>query len=90
MIILMRQKLSSNNNMKMPSLTSLIFGMLDVSGAMPDSYSPTYVEAAWYPWWEKQVNHFLMQQHTEQTKAKAFDMVQFFCWFQFFQTSLQI
>lgn len=26
----------------------------DVSGAMPDSYSPTYVEAAWYPWWEKQ------------------------------------
>ena len=90
MIILMRQKLSSNNNMKMTSLTSLIFGMLDVSGAMPDSYSPTYVEAAWYPWWEKQVNHFLMQQHTEQTKAKGFDLVQFFCWFQFFQTSLQI
>lgn len=25
----------------------------DVSGAMPDSYSPAYVEAAWYPWWEK-------------------------------------
>ncbi|EHB16074.1 Valyl-tRNA synthetase, partial [Heterocephalus glaber] len=22
----------------------------DVSGAMPDSYSPRYVEAAWYPW----------------------------------------
>uniref|UniRef100_A0A8D0GR09 valine--tRNA ligase n=1 Tax=Sphenodon punctatus TaxID=8508 RepID=A0A8D0GR09_SPHPU len=21
---------------------------------MPDSYSPQYVEAAWYPWWEKQ------------------------------------
>ena len=20
----------------------------------PDSYSPKYVEAAWYPWWEKQ------------------------------------
>lgn len=21
---------------------------------LPDSYSPQYVEAAWYPWWEKQ------------------------------------
>lgn len=21
---------------------------------MPDSYSPQYVEAAWYPWWERQ------------------------------------
>ncbi|KAK2113420.1 Valine--tRNA ligase [Saguinus oedipus] len=26
----------------------------DVSGPMPDSYSPRYVEAAWYPWWEQQ------------------------------------
>ncbi|XP_058864914.1 valine--tRNA ligase [Acipenser ruthenus] len=26
----------------------------DVQCAMPDSYSPQYVEAAWYPWWEKQ------------------------------------
>ncbi|CAN0389372.1 unnamed protein product [Lampetra fluviatilis] len=26
----------------------------DVSGPMPDAYSPRYVEAAWYPWWEKQ------------------------------------
>ncbi|KAG6454903.1 valine--tRNA ligase [Manduca sexta] len=26
----------------------------DVSGAMPDAYSPRYVEAAWYAWWEKQ------------------------------------
>uniref|UniRef100_A0A452UE64 Valine--tRNA ligase n=1 Tax=Ursus maritimus TaxID=29073 RepID=A0A452UE64_URSMA len=26
----------------------------DVSGIMPDSYSPQYVEAAWYPWWEQQ------------------------------------
>ena len=24
---------------------------------MADSYSPTYVEAAWYQWWEKQVSH---------------------------------
>lgn len=21
---------------------------------MPDSYSPKYVEAAWYSWWEKE------------------------------------
>uniref|UniRef100_H3B5X3 valine--tRNA ligase n=1 Tax=Latimeria chalumnae TaxID=7897 RepID=H3B5X3_LATCH len=26
----------------------------DVFCPMPDSYSPQYVEAAWYPWWEKQ------------------------------------
>ncbi|CAB3983281.1 Valine--tRNA ligase [Paramuricea clavata] len=26
----------------------------DVLGSMPDSYSPKFVEAAWYPWWEKQ------------------------------------
>lgn len=25
----------------------------DLSGPMPDSYSPQYVEAAWYSWWEK-------------------------------------
>ncbi|ESO02109.1 hypothetical protein HELRODRAFT_106472 [Helobdella robusta] len=25
----------------------------DLSGPMPDSYSPQYVEAAWYAWWEK-------------------------------------
>ena len=27
--------------------------MKDVSGALPDGYSPQYVEAAWYSWWEK-------------------------------------
>lgn len=26
----------------------------DVICPLPDSYSPQYVEAAWYPWWEKQ------------------------------------
>lgn len=26
----------------------------DITGAMPDAYSPKYVEAAWYTWWEKQ------------------------------------
>ncbi|XP_053329001.1 valine--tRNA ligase isoform X2 [Spea bombifrons] len=26
----------------------------DIQGPMPDSYSPHYVEAAWYPWWEKE------------------------------------
>lgn len=25
----------------------------DTSGPMPDAYSPKYVEAAWYAWWEK-------------------------------------
>ncbi|UYV69234.1 VARS [Cordylochernes scorpioides] len=27
--------------------------MKDVSGPMPASYSPPYVEAAWYSWWKK-------------------------------------
>lgn len=26
----------------------------DISGALPDAYSPRYVEAQWYSWWEKQ------------------------------------
>ncbi|XP_030640366.1 valine--tRNA ligase [Chanos chanos] len=26
----------------------------DVMSPLPDAYSPQYVEAAWYPWWEKQ------------------------------------
>lgn len=26
----------------------------DISGPLPDAYSPAYVEAAWYSWWEKQ------------------------------------
>lgn len=26
----------------------------NISGAMPDSYSPQYVEASWYSWWEKE------------------------------------
>ena len=25
----------------------------DISGPMPDSYSPAYVEAAWYAWWKQ-------------------------------------
>lgn len=30
--------------------------LIDVSGTMPTSYSPEYVEAAWYSWWEKEVS----------------------------------
>lgn len=26
----------------------------DVTCPLPDGYSPKYVEAAWYAWWEKQ------------------------------------
>lgn len=26
----------------------------DVNRQLPDAYSPKYVEAAWYGWWEKQ------------------------------------
>lgn len=26
----------------------------DITATLPDAYSPKYVEAAWYSWWEKQ------------------------------------
>jgi valyl-tRNA synthetase len=26
----------------------------DLTGPMPEAYSPQFVEAAWYSWWEKQ------------------------------------
>lgn len=26
----------------------------NISRQLPDAYSPKYVEAAWYSWWEKQ------------------------------------
>lgn len=28
--------------------------MKDVLSPLPDAYSPKYVEAAWYKWWENQ------------------------------------
>ena len=31
-----------------------LFVISDVACPLPAAYSPTYVEAAWYPWWEKQ------------------------------------
>ena len=31
-----------------------LFTHSDTKCPMPDSYSPQYVEAAWYDWWEKQ------------------------------------
>lgn len=33
---------------------SIYLALSDVVSPLPDSYSPQYVEAAWYPWWEKQ------------------------------------
>ena len=26
----------------------------DIAGDLPDAYSPRYVEAQWYSWWEKE------------------------------------
>ncbi|KAH9579671.1 Valine--tRNA ligase, variant 3 [Schistosoma haematobium] len=28
-------------------------GKKDMTGEMPESYSPKYVEATWYEWWER-------------------------------------
>jgi hypothetical protein len=35
------------------SVNCLCIYVTDTSGRMPDAYSPQYVEAAWYAWWEK-------------------------------------
>ena len=32
----------------------MFYLVADVTSAMPDAYSPAFVEAAWYSWWEKQ------------------------------------
>ena len=32
----------------------MFYLVADVTCAMPDAYSPAFVEAAWYSWWEKQ------------------------------------
>ena len=37
-------------------LIFIIKFLADVSGTMPASYNPKYVEAAWYSWWEKEVS----------------------------------
>ena len=31
--------------------------ILDTTCPLPDVYSPSYVEAAWYAWWEKKVSY---------------------------------
>jgi hypothetical protein len=35
------------------TVTVSVYCITDTSGRMPDAYSPQYVEAAWYAWWEK-------------------------------------
>ncbi|XP_032235539.1 valine--tRNA ligase [Nematostella vectensis] len=50
----------------------------DVSGSMPDSYSPTYVEAAWYAWWEKQ-NFFKPEYQHDNLKKIGSDNMFMMC-----------
>ncbi|XP_015212607.2 valine--tRNA ligase [Lepisosteus oculatus] len=61
----MEQKKKEQQTEKKPKLEKKELGVIsynlptppgekkDVKCPMPDSYSPQYVEAAWYPWWEK-------------------------------------
>ncbi|TGZ74917.1 hypothetical protein CRM22_000667 [Opisthorchis felineus] len=44
-------KKKKNTDVLTPSVMES--GMKDVSQTMPESYSPTYVEAHWYDWWEQ-------------------------------------
>lgn len=41
----------------------------DTSVPLPNSYSPQYVEACWYSWWQKQ-GFFKPEWHSKQVKAK--------------------
>lgn len=42
----------------------------DVAKQLPDAYSPKYVEAAWYSWWEKQ--GFFKPEYGVSTSTKHF------------------
>uniref|UniRef100_A0A671YNW0 Valine--tRNA ligase n=1 Tax=Sparus aurata TaxID=8175 RepID=A0A671YNW0_SPAAU len=52
------EKFQQKKEMELQLLMSTLFSLSplvsDVISPLPDSYSPQYVEAAWYPWWEKQ------------------------------------
>uniref|UniRef100_A0A4W3GNK3 Valine--tRNA ligase, mitochondrial n=1 Tax=Callorhinchus milii TaxID=7868 RepID=A0A4W3GNK3_CALMI len=41
----------------------------DTSGPLPAAYSPGYVEATWYPWWEKQ-GFFRPEYHAQMKHAR--------------------
>ena len=59
------------------TLSLLCVSSSDVSGPMPSSYSPTYVEAAWYPWWEKSVSPWVWGgwvYHACDSLVKVFDL----------------
>uniref|UniRef100_A0A671YN90 Valine--tRNA ligase n=1 Tax=Sparus aurata TaxID=8175 RepID=A0A671YN90_SPAAU len=49
-----KKKTKPPTELLMSTLFSLSPLVSDVISPLPDSYSPQYVEAAWYPWWEKQ------------------------------------
>lgn len=40
--------------LKCSSVVALSSACTDVSGPLPPAYSPRYVEAAWYQWWERE------------------------------------
>lgn len=52
---------------------SLSLLVSDVISQLPDSYSPQYVEAAWYPWWEKQ-GFFKPEYGVSQSTAPHYEM----------------
>ena len=39
--------------------------MKDTECPLPDAYSPAYVEAAWYSWWEKEGKYLLLIYNTK-------------------------
>ncbi|XP_055530331.1 valine--tRNA ligase [Wyeomyia smithii] len=45
----------------------------DLSGPFPDAYSPQYVEAAWYSWWEKE--GFFKPEYGQKQNSDRFVMV---------------
>ncbi|KOC62310.1 Valine--tRNA ligase [Habropoda laboriosa] len=48
------EKKKENKESAVYTVNTLAGEKKDVTSTMPEAYSPKYVEAAWYAWWEKQ------------------------------------
>ncbi|KAF6776104.1 hypothetical protein AHF37_06330 [Paragonimus kellicotti] len=63
-----KSKSKKQDNVVLPSLGQ--FGKKDVTQKMPDSYSPRFVEAHWYDWWER-CGYFTPEFQVQNIGAKA-------------------
>ena len=67
--------------MKLPELVSNCYVFPDVSVPLPETYSPRFVEAAWYDWWQNE--GYFMPEYAYQ--KVCLQSVQVFCYIIFFK-----